>query len=141
LVDTNPFAIRLGAFSKQQGGSPTDCGRTSSRAPDARVAECVQAAFRHHSPFTAQYITDFGTFTYAYGIAGNAGGKVAEATYDSRGFPGVSPNKRTRLLDGNKVRLTSCVEPIALGIDADGLVGCITPVNEAASVTAQTKPI
>ena len=89
----------------------------------------------------AQYITDFGAFTYAYGIAGDAGGKVAEATYDSRGFPGVPPNRRTLLLDGNKVRLTHCVEPISLGVDADGLVGCITPVNEAASVASQTKPI
>jgi hypothetical protein len=94
LVDTNPFLIRLGAFSKEQGGSPTDCGRTSSKAPDAKVAECVQAAFKRHSPFTAQYITDLGPFTYAYGIAGNADGKVAEATYDSRGFPNVAPNKR-----------------------------------------------
>lgn len=141
LVDTNPFSIRLGAFSKQQGGTPTDCGKTSSKAPDARVAECVQAAFRRRSPFNAEYIGDFGLFTYAYGIAGDAGGKVAEASYDSRGFPGVPPNKRTQLLDGNKVRLTSCVEPIALGIDPDGLVGCITPVNGAASVTTQTKPI
>jgi len=141
LVDTNPFPIRLGAFSKEQGGSPTDCGKTSSKAPDARVAECVQAAFKRHSPFTAQYITDFGSFTYAYGVAGDADGKVAEATYDSRGFPSVAPNKRTQLLDGNKVRLTRCVEPIALGVDADGLVGCITPVNEAASTVTQVKPI
>jgi hypothetical protein len=141
LVDTDPFSIRLGAFSKQHGGSPIDCGKTSSRAPEAKVAECVQAAFRRHSPFTAQYITDFGAFRFAYGIAGDAGGKVAAATYDSRSFPGVSPNKRTQLLDGNKIRLTSCVEPIALGLDSDGLVGCITPVNEAASVTTQTKPI
>lgn len=140
-IETNPLSIRLGAFSKQQGGSPTDCGKTSSKAPNAHVAECVQTAFRRHSPFIAQYITDFGLFTYAYGIAGDAGGRVAEASYDSRGFPSVPPNKRTQLLDGNRVRLTSCVEPIAVAIDPDGLVGCITPVNEAASVTTQTKPI
>ena len=54
LVDTNPnpFSIRLSAFSKQQGGSPTDCGKTSTRAPAAKVAACVQEAFRSHSPFT-----------------------------------------------------------------------------------------
>src|SRR5262249_53229670 len=52
LVDTDPFSIRLGAFSKQQGGSPIDCGKTSSKAADPKVAECVQAAFKRHSPFT-----------------------------------------------------------------------------------------
>ena len=141
LIGTDPFSLRLGALSKQQGGSPTDCGKTSIKAPDAHVAECVQAAFRRHSPFTAQYTTAFGSFIYAYGVTGDAGGKIAEATYDSRGFPSVPPNKRTRLLDGNRVRLTTCVEPIALGIDPNGLVSCITPVNEVASAKTQTKPI
>jgi hypothetical protein len=142
LVDITPLPLRLGAFSKQQGGSPIDCGKTSSKAPDAKVAECVQAAFRHHSPFTAQYIIiDFGAFTYAYGIAGNSGGSVVELTYDSRGFPNIPPNKRTQLLDGNRIRLTSCVEPVSLGIDAVGVVGCVTPVNEAASAITQSKPV
>jgi hypothetical protein len=141
LVDTDPFSIRLNTFSKQHGGSPTDCGRTSGRAADVKVAECVRASFNGHTPFTAQYIFDLGSFTYAYGIAGDAGGRVAEAIYDSRGFAGVAPSQRTQLLDANKVRLTQCAEPIALDVDADGLVGCVTPVNETASVTTHMKPI
>lgn len=142
LVEESALSVRLGAFSKQQGGSTIDCGKTSSRAPDVKVAECVQGAFTRHSPFTAQYtIADSGAFTYAFGITGDAAGNVAEATYDSGGFPDIRPKKRTQLFDRNKVRLTSCVEPVALRMDADGLIGCITPVNEAASVTTQTKPI
>lgn len=141
LLDSNPFSIHLSAFSKQNGGSPTDCGKTSTRTPDAKVAECVQEAFMRHLPFIAQYVTNFGMFTYAYGIAGDAVSNVTEATYDSRGFPAVPPNRRTQFLDGNKVRLTSCVPPITLGMDSDGLVGCISPVNEAASASSQTKPI
>ncbi len=51
-------------------------------------------------------------------------------------FRATAPSKRS-LPD----RTPRCVEPISLGVDADGLVGCITPVNEAASVASQTKPI
>lgn len=141
LLDTDPFSIRLRTFSKQQGGSSTDCGKTPSSAPDKTVAECVQAAFGRHSSFTAQYVTNWGTFTYAYGIAGDASGNVAISTYDSRGFPDVIPNKRTQLLDGNRVRFTSCVQPVVLGVDADGVAGCVTPVDEAVSAAKQLKPV
>jgi hypothetical protein len=140
-VGTDSISIRLNAFSEQQGGSPADCGKTSIKTPDASVARCVQAAFRRHSPFTAQYITDDVFFTYAYGIAGDSAGKVVEGTYNSRGFPSVPPSKRTQLLDNNRVRLTLCAEPIDLGVDGDGVVGCVTPVNEEASVIRQAKPI
>jgi hypothetical protein len=140
-IGTNPLALRLDAFSNQQGGDLIDCGKTSINAPEVKVAECVQSALRRHSPFKAQYIMDFGTFTHGFGIAGDAGGNVAELSYDSRGFPPVRPNKRTQLLDGNTIRLKPCVDPVVLDVGSDGLVGCLTPVNEAASVSAPQKPI
>jgi hypothetical protein len=135
IVDTDPFTIRLNAFSTRHGGSLVDCGRTSAKTPDAGVADCAKTAFQNRRPFAVQYFTDFRLFSYAYALGGDAKGNVAMVTYDSRGFPAVPPTPRTELLDGNRIRLNSCVAPVTFGMTEDGVLACITPVNEKASVS------
>lgn len=136
VLDADPFAVRLKAFSNRHAGSVVDCGRIPMRTPDDRIAECVRTAFKNRKPFAVQYFSDFGFMTYAYGLTGDAGGNIAMATYDSRGFPNVRPTRRTELLDGNRVRLTPCVAPINLGTTDDGAVACIPAINEQASASA-----
>jgi len=138
ILDVDPFTVRLKAYSSSRGGSVVDCGRTSAKNPDAGVAECAKKAFQNHSPFIAQYLVAAfsGVFTNAYGISGDADGGVAEAAYDSRGFPSVPPTRRTELLDGNRVRLTPCAAPVTLETDDEGVLGCVIPVNEVASASA-----
>lgn len=133
---------RLTSLSASNGGNPTDCGSTTLGRPDARITACAKAAFKDRKPFHILYYSAFGFFKSAYGLAGDANGNVYEVEYDSRGLLNLGLGKRSQVFDGNRVRVTTCMKPVRLGNTQEGLVACITPVNEEESkLAAQQKPI
>ncbi|HTQ59507.1 MAG TPA: hypothetical protein VMI32_04745 [Candidatus Solibacter sp.] len=133
---------RLTSLSASNGGNPTDCGSTTLNRPDAKTTACAQAAFQDRKPFHILYYSAFGFFKSAYGLAGDANGNVYEVEYDSRGLLNLALGKRSQVYDGNRVRVTTCMKPVRLGSTQEGLLACITPVNEEESkLAAQQKPI
>jgi len=143
--DSDPMKERLVSISSAHGGSPIDCGRTSISKPDSHLSECGQTAFQNHKPFFVQYYlyASVRAFTYGYGLGGDAQGNVSWIDYDSRGFPAVAPTRRTQLLDEGRTRVTPCIRPLTLQSTEEGLLVCVTPVNDAASAiaAADQKPI
>ncbi len=128
---------RLRLISSTPGGAPpVDCGTASMSKANPRVAECGQAALQDRKPFFAQYRNDIAQFTYAYGVASDANGNVSWMVYSSREFPSVPPTPRTQLLDENHTRLTPCIRPVNLGTTEEGMLACVTPVNQEASRNA-----
>src|SRR5215471_2818728 len=133
---------RLTSLSASNGGNPTDCGSTTLNRPDAKTTACAKAAFQDRKPFHILYYSAFGFFKAAYGLAGDANGNVYEVEYDSRGLLNLDSGKRSQVYDGNRVRVTTCMKPVRLGNTQEGLLACITPVNEEESkLAAQQKPI
>ena len=69
-------------------------------------------------------------------------GDIYEVLYDSRGLLYLDMPKNSRVSDNNRVRVTRCVKPVQLGTTEEGMVACITPVDQQAStLAAQQKPI
>jgi hypothetical protein len=134
---------RLTALSASSGGKPIDCGSTTMNRPEGKVAVCAKAAFEDRKPFYISYSgTPFAFFKFAYGMAGDAVGNIYEVEYDSRGLLHLGLGKRSQVFDGNRIRVTTCVKPIRLGSTQEGLLACITPINEEESkLTTQQKPV
>lgn len=133
---------RLTSLSASDGGNPTDCGSTTLNRPDAKITACAKAAFQDRKPFHILYYSAFGFFKSAYGLAGDANGNVYEVEYDSRGLLNLGLGQGSKVYDSNRVRVTTCMKPVRLGNTQEGLLACITPVNEEESkLAAQQKPI
>jgi hypothetical protein len=127
---------RLTSLSASNGGEPTDCGGTTLNRPDTKAAACAKAAFDSRKPFHILYSKTFGVLMSAYGLAGDAVGHIYEVEYDSRGLLNLGLGKRSQVFDGNRIRVTTCMEPVRLGKTQGGLLACITPVNEQESKLA-----
>ncbi|HEY6250311.1 MAG TPA: hypothetical protein VI685_10135 [Candidatus Angelobacter sp.] len=135
VLGNDPMLERLRDMASRKGGSAIDCGQM----PDSRVSQCVQTAFQNGKAFFARYE---GALASTYGLAGDAEGNISWIVYDLRGFSPIAAGRFTQLFDANHTRVTSCVPPVKLGSIDEGLLGCITPVNEEASArAAQEKPI
>jgi hypothetical protein len=128
---------RLTSLSASNGGKPIDCGSTTMNKPEGKLADCAKAAFEDRRPFYVSYSgTPFAFLKFAYGVAGDAVGNIYEVQYDSRGLLHLGLGKNSQVFDGNRIRVTTCVKPIRLGSTQEGLLACITPVNEQASQLA-----
>lgn len=126
------FMERLKAIA---GASATDCGNTSSDKPQDTVATCGLSAFQKHKPFYLGYYTRYGNVLgFAYGVAADSEANVFSVMYQSaKAFPPVAPNRHTRLADDNHTRIFDCIKPVKLGTGRQGVLGCITPVNQEES--------
>jgi hypothetical protein len=88
------------------------------------------------------YSNSSGFFRFGYGLAGDAEGNVYEVLYDSRGLLHLSMGKNSQIFDGNRIRVTTCIKPIRLGKTEEGMLACVTPVNEEESRrAAEQRPI
>ncbi|MGC2612330.1 MAG: hypothetical protein WA320_19810 [Candidatus Sulfotelmatobacter sp.] len=124
------------------GEHATDCGTTSSAEPEDSVAACGLKAFRDHKQFFLGYYAHYGVMGFAYGLAGDASGNVFVITYQVRAFPTVAPTRRTQIMDDNHTRVTECIKPVTLDKTKQGLLACITPVNQQESdEIAHQKPV
>jgi hypothetical protein len=134
---------KLTSLSTSNGGKPIDCGSTTMNRPDSKVAVCAKATFEDRKPFYMLYSgTPFAFFKFDYGMAGDAVGNIYEVEYDSRSLLHLGLGKKSQVFDGNRTRVTICVKPIRLGSTQEGLLACITPVNEQESLlVAGQKPL
>jgi hypothetical protein len=133
---------KLISLSESKGGNPVDCGSTTMNRPDSKTTACAKVGFQDHKPFHILYSSAFGFFQSAYGMAGDASGNVYEVEYDSRGLLNLGLGKRSQVFDDNRVRVTTCMKPVRIGSTPEGLLACITRVNEQESkLAAQQKPI
>jgi hypothetical protein len=133
---------KLTSLSVSNGGEPIDCGSTTTNRPEGKVSVCAKAAFEHRKPFYILYSGVFGSRKFAYGLAGDAAGNIYKVEYDSRGLLHLGLGKKSQVFDDNRIRVTTCVKPIRLGNTQDGLLVCITPVNEQESrLVARQKPL
>jgi hypothetical protein len=133
---------RLRSLSSSDGGQIIDCGSTTMNKPGDKASLCARAALGNGKPFHLLYSGPTGFFHSAYGLAGDAVGNVYAVEYDSRGLLHLGLGKRSRVFDGNRIRVTTCIKPIRLGSTEEGILACITPVNvqESQAATRQ-KPI
>lgn len=132
VLGRDPMEERLRAQASAKSGSAIDCGRTSMGATAAGISECAQMAFRNGKPFF--FRTDTGWSNY--GLAGDAYGNVSWIVYDIRGLPPVVASRFSQLFDEYHTGVTSCIRPIKLEKGEEGLLGCVTPINEEASAAA-----
>ncbi len=125
---------KLTSLSASNGGKPIDCGNTTMNRPEGKVAVCARAAFEDRKPFYILYSgTPFAFFKFAYGVAADAAGNIYKVEYDSRGLLHLGLGRKSQVFDGNRIRETTCVKPIRLGSTQEGLLACVTPVNEQES--------
>lgn len=136
------FTDRLKTMSAEKGGHAIDCGITTAKRPENSVAACGQKAFEQHTPFFLGYETLFrDTVTFAYGMAGDATGRVFAITYQGRAYPPVALNQHMQLMDDNRTRVMECFKPVTLDT-ARGLLACTPPVNqEESEKAAGQKPL
>ena len=140
--DDRLISNRLTSLSASNGGKPTDCGRTGVRNPEGGLTVCARAAFEERKPFFILYSGPVGFFRFAYGLAGDSVGNIYEVEYESRGLLNLGLGRKSQAFDENRVRVTACVKPIRLGSTPEGLLVCITPVNEQESqLAARQKPL
>ena len=133
---------KLTSLSAANGGEPVNCGSTTTIRPDGKVSDCATAAFEDRKPFYILYSNMLGASKFAYGLAGDALGNIYEVEYDSRGLLYLGLGKNSQVSDDNRIRVTTCVKPIRLGSTQQGLLACITPVNEQKSqLVARQKPL
>lgn len=133
---------KLASLSASNGGEPIDCGSTTTNRPEGKVSVCAEAAFEDRKPFYILYSNKLGAFKFAYGLAGDAVGNIYEVEYDSRGLLHLGLGKKSQVFDDNRIRVTTCVKPIRLGSTQQGLLACITPINEQESqLVARQKPL
>lgn len=126
----------LTRLSTLKGGQPTECGTTFVYKPEANVTDCVESAFAVRKPFWALYTNEAGLFKSDYGLAGDSAGDVYEVQFDSRELLNLGMRRNSQVLNGNRIRVTTCLEPIHLATTEAGLPVCITPVNEKESQIA-----
>ena len=132
---------RLETLSSSGSEHPIDCGSTTMHKPDEEASRCAKAAFGDRKPFHLLYSRPGGFFHFAYGLAGDAEGNIYEVQYDSRGLLNLSLGKKAQVFDGNRIRVTTCIKPTRLGSTVEGILSCVTPVNEQESaLAAQQKP-
>jgi hypothetical protein len=142
LPDDQLVSSKLASLSASNGGEPIDCGSTTTNSPESKVSVCGKAAFENRKPFYILYSSVSGAFKFAYGLAGDALGNLYEVEYDSRGLLHLGLGKKSQVFDDNRISVTTCVKPIRLGSTQQGLLACITPVNEQESqLAARQKPI
>jgi len=133
---------KLVSLSSPNGGRTIDCGSTTINKPEDKVSLCARTAFEDRKPFHVLYSRPFGFFHYAYGMAGDAEGNVYEVLFDSRGLLNLGLGVKSQVFNDNRIRVTTCIQPIRLGRTEEGMPACITPVNEQESQrAAQQKPI
>jgi hypothetical protein len=133
---------KLASLSTSNGGEPVNCGSTTTIRPEGKVSVCAKAAFEDRKPFYILYSNTSGAFKFAYGLAGDAVGNIYEVEYDSRGLLHLGLGKKSQVSDANRLRVTTCIKPIRLGSTQQGLLACITPVNEQESqLAALQKPL
>jgi hypothetical protein len=133
---------RLASLSAANEGRTIDCGRTNMSKPESGVTVCAKTAFEERKPFHALYSGVSGFFRFAYGLAGDADGNVYEVEYDSRGLLNLGLGKKAQAFDGNQIRVTTCLKPTRLGTTQEGVLACVTPVNEQESQRAAgQKPV
>jgi len=127
---------KLRSLSSTSGRESVDCGSTSMNKPESRVSLCAQNAFKDHKPFRVLYSGPDGFYESAYGLAGDDAGNVYEVEYDSRGLLHLGLRRNSAVFNDNHIRVTTCVRPIRLGSTDEGILGCVTPVNEVESARA-----
>ena len=136
---------RLKSLSALGSGQPIDCGNTTMQKPDEEASRCAKAAFEDRKPFHLLYSGPSwypAGSCYAYGLAGDAEGNVYQVQYDSRGLLNLNMGKRSQVFDENRLKVTACIRPVRLGGTGEGMLACVTPVNEQESaLAAQQKPI
>jgi hypothetical protein len=133
---------KLASLSASNGGEPIDCGNTTTNRPEGKVSVCGKAAFENRKPFHILYSSAIGSLKFAYGLAGDAVGNIYEVDYDSRGLLHLGLRKNSQVFDDNRIRVTTCLKPVRLGSTQEGLLACITPVNEQESqLAARQKPL
>jgi hypothetical protein len=133
---------KLTSLSASNGGKPIDCGSTTMSRPEGKVSVCAKAAFEDRKPFYILYSSTFESFKFAYGLAGDAIGNAYEVEYNYRGLLHLALGKKSQVFDDGRIKVTTCVKPIRLGSTQEGLLGCITLVNEVESqLVARQKPI
>lgn len=123
----------LNAQSSPNSGQTIDCGSTAMSKPEPKVALCASSAFRDQKPFHALYANFGGFFHFGYGLAGDSQGNIYQVLYDSRGLLHLSMGKNSQVFDGNRIRVTTCIKPIRLAKTEEGVLACVTPVNEQES--------
>lgn len=126
----------LKSISSAGHANATNCAETDMRKPEVNVSECVQTAFQNGNPFYVRYFAAGMIRYFSYGLAGDVNRNVFEVTYETRGFPEVVLGKNERLLDDNHVRVMTCIKPVALGKTEEGMLACVTPINEQESAAA-----
>jgi hypothetical protein len=145
-AQTNPMAQlineKLISLSSSDGGRTADCGNSTMYRPDDKLTLCASNAFENRSPFRVLYSGPVGFFQSAYGLAGDAEGNVYEVLYDSRGLLNLGLGKNSQVFNDNRIRVTTCLKPVRFGRTGEGMLACITPVDEQESqLAAQQKPI
>ncbi|HYL97356.1 MAG TPA: hypothetical protein VEZ90_00250, partial [Blastocatellia bacterium] len=133
---------RLKSLATADHRMPNDCGETVMNQPDSRVSDCAESAFESNKPFFARYFSS-GVIRYvSYGLASDADENVFEVAYNMRGLLNFDLGKNEQVFDDNQIRVTKCIHPIKLGKTAEGMLVCVTPIDEEASaIAAQQKPI
>lgn len=140
--DDRLLEARLDAQSSPNSGQTIDCGSTTMPKPEPKVALCASAAFEDRKPFHALYANFGGFFHFGYGLAGDSQGNIYEVLYDSRGLLHLSMGRNSQVFDGNRIRVKTCMKPVRLGETEEGMLACVTPVDEQESRrVAQEKPI
>ena len=120
----------------------TNCGTTTMSRPDNRVSECAKAAFENRKPFQASYSDKDPIPRSSYGLAGNENGNIYEVLYDTKGLLDLRGGRNARTSDGNRIRVTACIQPVSLARTEEGILACVTPINESESaLVARQKPI
>jgi hypothetical protein len=133
---------RLKTQSSPESGKTLDCGKTAIHRPDSKATACARAAFEQGKPFRILYSGPDAYFRSSYGLAADVEGNVYEVLYDSRGLLHLSLGKKSQVFEDNRIRVTTCTKPVRLGTTSEGLLACLTPVNEQESDrVARLKPI
>jgi hypothetical protein len=136
------LGAKLASLAAANGGTSTDCGSANIFKPEDKPTTCARAAFDAHRAFQMVYTGGYGYYQAAYGLAGDASGKVYEVGYDSRGLLHLGMDERSEVFDNNRLRVTPCVPPVRLATTQRGVLACITPVNEEESkLAAKQTPI
>lgn len=133
---------RLKSLSSSHRGPAIDCGRTPMNKPDKGVSGCAKMALDNGKPFYIRYLRPGSVAFSSYGLAGDGEGHVYEVIYDLRGLLNFGLSKNAHAFDDAHIRVTTCLQPVAVGETEEGILACIQPINERESaLAAQQKPI
>lgn len=127
---------RLKALSAAEDQETIDCGTTTMHEPTPEVSECAQFAFEAHKPFRVRYSLAGGIPIVSYGLAGDSRGNLYQVRYDTWGLLNYGLSKNEKAFDDNHIRVTKCIQPVALAKTEEGTLACTIPINQAASASA-----